>query len=252
VVRSGDRLRGVRLKVGIVQSSFIPWRGYFDFIASVDKFVFLEDVQYTARDWRNRNRIKSPGGSIWLTVPVLSVSREQLIQDTRIDYSRPWIRKHRAAWNSNYARARYLSHTEEILATMSERTYETISELNIALIGRICQYLGIATPTLASSSLSPMGTKTTRLIDILRKLGATAYVSGPSADGYLDKQAFSEEGIQLEYKSYDYAPYPQLWGDFDGAVSVLDLIANCGPESPAFLRSQTLDRVVVPSRAVSK
>lgn len=90
-----------------------------------------------------------------------------------------------------------------------------------------------------------MGTKTDRLIDLSKKLNATTYLSGPSADAYLDKEAFRRNGIRLEYKSYDYEPYPQLWGPFEGAVTVLDLIANCGPAAKNHIRSRTPDKVVI-------
>ena len=121
----------------------------------------------------------------------------------------------------------------------------TISELNIALTRRIALYLQIGTRTLLSSELQVSGTKTDRLIDLLKKLNATTYLSGPSADAYLDKAAFHKNGIRLEYKSYDYGTYPQLWGPFEGAVTVLDLIANCGPEAKSHIRSRTPDQVII-------
>ena len=121
----------------------------------------------------------------------------------------------------------------------------TISQLNIKLIRRICDYLGISTPMILSTELELVGRKTNRLIDMLKKLNATAYLSGPNADAYLDKEAFRYNGIQLEYKSYDYVPYPQLWGDFVGEVTVLDLIANCGADAKYLIRSRIPDRIVV-------
>lgn len=232
------------MKVGSIQSSFIPWRGYFDFIASVDVFVFLDDVQYTKRDWRNRNKIKTPKGTEWLTVPVCYESRSQLIQQTKIDYSQNWIKQHLNAWQVNYAKSLYYEDITKILTGLSESNEETITQLNIRLIQRICDYLGISTPMVLSSDLALSGTKTDHLIDLLVKLNAKTYLSGPSADGYLDKDAFRRHGISLEYKSYDYQPYSQLWGEFDGAVTVLDLIANCGPKSQKLIRSQSPDIVI--------
>lgn len=122
----------------------------------------------------------------------------------------------------------------------------TISQLNIRLIRRISEFLQISTPMMLSSELAAEGGKTERLIDLLKKLNATSYLSGPSADTYLDKGAFRRNGIGLEYKSYDYEPYPQLWGPFEGAVTVLDLIANCGPHSVELIHSLTPNRVIVP------
>ncbi len=233
------------MRVGVIQSSFIPWRGYFDFIASVDVFVFHDDIQYTKGDWRNRNKIKTATGLQWLTVPVYYKSVSQLICDTKIDNSAQWARKHLRAWRTHYQAASYLDVAEEILTLLNENNDATISQLNISLIREICGYLGISTPMMLSTELTLEGSKTERLIDLLGKLNASAYLSGPSADAYLDKEAFRRSGIRLEYKSYDYAPYPQLWGDFVGEVTVLDLIANCGPGAKNHIRSRTPDTVVV-------
>lgn len=232
------------MRVGAIQSSFIPWRGYFDFIADVDVFIFLEDVQYTSRDWRNRNKIKTPKGTEWLTVPVIHEKRSQLIFETQIDESSPWRKKHRGAWTANYRAAPYF---DDVLAIVSDLDSPdgTISQLNIALVKKICGYLEIPTPLLISTELKPMGTKTDRLIDLVQKVGGNTYLSGPSADAYLDKVAFSRADIRLEYKSYDYDPYPQLWGGFEGAVTVLDLIANCGPMAKDYIRSKTPNKVVI-------
>ncbi|NDC49218.1 MAG: hypothetical protein EBZ61_09120 [Micrococcales bacterium] len=234
------------MRIGVIQSSFIPWRGYFDFIASVDTFVFHDDIQYTKGDWRNRNKIKTAKGSEWLSVPVSYKSVSQLICDTPIDNSTPWAKKHLRIWQAHYQAAPFFSATKEILTLLNDKDDATISQLNIKLIRNICEYLGISTPMMLSSELALVGSKTERLIDLLKKLNATTYLSGPSADAYLDKEAFRRNGIQLEYKSYDYAPYPQLWGDFVGEVTVLDLIANCGPEARNQLRSRTPDTVVIP------
>lgn len=233
------------MRVGVIQSSYIPWRGYFDFIASVDRFVFHEDIQYTKSDWRNRNRIKTPQGTEWLTVPVHYKKVAQLICETSIDHSTAWCQKHFRKVQETYRDAPYTNVVLDILASVQVDRPQTISTLNIELTKQICEYLGITTPLINSSKLSLVGTKTDRLIDILKKLQATTYLSGPSADGYLDKEAFRKNGIRLEYKSYDYGPYPQLWGAFEGAVTVLDLIANCGPDAKNHICSRTPDQVII-------
>lgn len=233
------------MKVAAIQSSFIPWRGYFDFIASVDTFVFLDDVQYSKNGWRNRNRIKTPRGSQWLTVPVRHRSIAQLISDTEIDDRKDWRDSHMRLWHENYGTAPYYRGVLELLGDLERETVDTISKLNIALTRRIAGNLQIGTRMMLSSDLRLSGTKTDRLVDLLMKLHATTYLSGPSADAYLDKDAFRKNGIRLEYKSYDYNPYPQLWGPFEGAVTVLDLIANCGPDAKNHIRSRTPDQVII-------
>lgn len=233
------------MKIAAIQSSFIPWRGYFDFIASVDAFVIYDDVQYSKNSWRNRNKIKTSKGVEWLTVPVLHKNLSQLITETYIQQDIPWSKKHLGAWNSNYRKAPFYSIIMELLGEFDDKAHTTITELNSYLIRRICNYLEIKTPIILSNELSLQGRQTHRLIDLLKKLKATSYLSGPVADIYLDKKVFMENGIALEYKSYDYTPYPQLWGEFIGEVTVLDLIANCGPDSKKFLRSRSSNIVVL-------
>lgn len=232
------------MRVGIIQSSYIPWRGYFDFIASVDVFVFHDDIQYTKNDWRNRNRIKTPKGIEWLTVPVNYKKTDQLICETSIDFSTLWHKKHLRKLEENYRKTSHIKAALDIFSSIQADSYKTINHLNIALIKRICNYLYIPTKLISSSDLSVSGTKTDRLINILEKLGASTYLSGPSADAYLNKKSFAEKCIRLEYKSYDYAPYPQLWGNFQGEVTILDLIANCGPDAKNYLHSQSPNRVI--------
>jgi len=233
------------VRVGVIQSAYIPWRGYFDFIASVDAFVFHDDLQYTKSDWRNRNRIKTEKGAEWLTVPVHYKKVAQLICETPIDSSTRWMHKHAQRFQSTYRKAPYLDDALDILISADTTQFKSISDLNIALTRRLCEYLDIATPMLLSSDLGLSGAKTDRLIDLLKKLDASVYLSGPSADAYLDKKAFRQNGIRLEYKTYDYAPYPQLWGPFEGAVTVLDLIANCGRSAKAHIQSRSPDKVIV-------
>jgi hypothetical protein len=233
------------MRVAAIQSSFIPWRGYFDFIASVDVFVFLDDVQYTVRDWRNRNKIKTPKGAEWVTIPMVHAGRDLFVVDAKIDYSHGWTKKLQGALTANYGRSKFFNETLALLDGIETAKYENLSWLNIELTKRICDYLCITTPLIPSSDFSLAGKKTDRLIDLLKKLNATTYLSGPSADAYLDKEAFRRNRIRLEYKSYDYGPYPQLWGAFDGTVTILDLIANCGPDAKKHIRSRTPDKVII-------
>jgi hypothetical protein len=235
------------LRVGIIQSCYIPWRGYFDFIASVDLFVFYDDVQYSKGSWRNRNKIKTPKGSEWLTVPVIHRELSQKICDTRIDHSGNWKQQQIRMWKESYRDAPCRTEADKLFSQIEDLDDVTISDLNIRLTKSICSHLGIGTPTRLSSEFSLQGTQTDRLINLLKQLGATIYLSGPSAEAYLDKSAFEKNRIGLEYKSYDYEAYPQQWGAFEGAVTILDLIANCGAASTRYLRSRSADIVVVPA-----
>ena len=236
------------MKVGIIQSNYIPWKGYFDFIDDVDLFVFHDDLQYTKGDWRNRNKIKTKNGAIWLTVPVKYYSVSQLIMETEIDYSQRWQQKHLNQINENYHKASFFDQVYDEYAGIVLCKYSTISELNVALIKWIMEKLGINTNLLMSSEIKPVGSKTERLIDILTKLNATVYFSGPSAKNYLDYSKFEEAGIGLEYKSYDYKKYKQLSYPFIDGVTILDLIFNQGMNIREYFKSLSLNKPVVRSR----
>lgn len=232
------------MKVGIIQSNYIPWRGYFDFIDSVDVFVFHDDLQYTKNDWRNRNKIKTNSGLFWLTVPVKYDRTSQLISETEIDYSQQWVKKHINIFRENYQKSPYFRDISDPFFEIISRRYNSISELNVEIIKLIMQKLSIKTTLRMSCELDPVGIKTDRVMDILTKTAATTYLSGPAAKDYLDVNIFKENKIHLEYKSYDYTPYPQQFGEFTGSVTVLDLIANCGPDSLRYLKSRVPNEVV--------
>lgn len=233
------------MRVGIIQSSYIPWRGYFDFIDDVDLFIFHDDLQYTKNDWRNRNKIKTDKGTIWLTVSVNYNSTSQLICDTTIDYSHRWNQKHINQIKQYYGKAPYFSEYRNDLFDILQNKFLTISDLNITLCKWIMEKLCIKTPLRFSSELSPIGKKTERLIGILKKVGATTYLSGPTAKDYLEEERFKQAGIGLEYKVYDYPEYPQLYGKFEPQVSVLDLLFNCGNDSRKYLKSLRPNEKVV-------
>jgi hypothetical protein len=235
-------------RVGVIQSCYLPWRGFFDFIADVDLFILYDDIQYSTGSWRNRNRLKTPVGVRWLTVPVPANAGKMPIDRVPIGHPRtPWKEEHRLVLKRSLAGARFqdeaLSIWEESIAF--DDTH--LSQLNERLIRRVCSFLGIETPIVQARPYLALGTKTDRLIDLLKKVGASTYLSGPRASAYINPAAFAQEGIGLEYKVYDYKPYPQLWGDFEGSVSVLDLIANCGPDARQHLRSLKSSQVVIPS-----
>lgn len=233
------------MRVGIIQSNYIPWRGYFDFINSVDLFIIHDDLQYTKGDWRNRNKIKTSQGTIWLSVPVRYHTVSQLICNTEIDYSQKWKTRHLNQFCANYSKSSFFEEAINLLTMGLSSNNLTISHLNIQLIKSICSYLEIRTPIVLSQDYGVRGAKTERLINILKKVEATIYLSGPSAKAYLDENSFQQAGISLEYKTYDYSPYTQLWGDFVGPVSILDLIANKGKEAKNFLTSQSPNIVAI-------
>lgn len=225
-------------KVAIVQSNYIPWKGYFDMIAYVDEFILYDDMQYTRRDWRNRNQIKTPQGVQWLTVPVQVKGKyHQTIYETKIDDS-DWANMHWKALVQNYSRAAFFSEIAIWLEPiyLSEKLTH-ISQLNKRLIEAICNYLGIKTKISNSSDYQLLDGKTERLVDLCLQAGGTEYVSGPSAKDYINPDVFASKGVTLTWFAYaGYKQYPQLWGDFVHGVSILDLLFNCGSNAHSYMR----------------
>ncbi len=225
-------------RVAIVQSNYIPWKGYFDMIAAVDEFILYDDVQYTRRDWRNRNRIKTPRGPEWITVPVKVKGRYfQSVRETEIDAT-SWPAAHWARLAHNYSRASHFADVAAILEPFyATCRHSRLSALNRELIEIVCRFLGITTRIAASSDYALEEGRTERLAGICAQAGAAEYVSGPSARAYLDESAFARRSISLSWFDYSgYPEYPQLWGAFVHEVSVLDLLFNCGREAPRYMK----------------
>lgn len=225
-------------KIAILQSNYIPWKGYFDMIAAVDEFILFDDMQYTRRDWRNRNLIKTPQGTQWLTIPVhVKGKYHQKIRDTEID-GVEWAATHWKALAQNYRRT---PHYAEISAWLEplylDESYSHISQLNRCFIEAICQYLNIYTTITNSWDYSLSDGKTERLADLCKQASGSEYFSGPSAKGYLEECVFSDKGIKLTWFGYaDYPEYTQLWGEFTHGVTILDLLFNCGKNSYRYMK----------------
>ncbi|MGY4493080.1 WbqC family protein [Pseudomonas sp. TE3610] len=225
-------------KIAISQSNYIPWKGYFDMISMVDEFILYDDMQYTRRDWRNRNQIKTPQGVQWLTVPVKVKGKyDQTIRDTEIDGTK-WSLDHWKALNQNYRRTRYFYEIADWLEPLyCEKTYSHLSQLNRQLIESICAYLKIKTTIKNSWDYDFSDGKSERLLDICMAAGGTEYLSGPAAKNYLDTSLFESNHVAVQWMSYEgYPIYDQLWGEFAHGVSVLDLLFNCGPASSDFVK----------------
>jgi len=223
-------------RVAICQSNYIPWKGYFDLIASVDTFIIYDDVQYTSGDWRNRNRIITPKGPQWLTVPVIG-NFLQPICETLISGDK-WTKKHWRTLSHNYRRA---PHFEEISLLLEpcylNRKYTHLSNLNRDLIEVICEYLGIKTTILSSTDFKLLPGRSERVADLCKKVQSDVYVSGPAAKSYLDEEVFHHRDIAVEWFNYSgYPTYPQCWGYSEHSVSVVDLMYNCGQEASKYMK----------------
>ncbi len=223
--------------VAILQSSYVPWKGYFDLMDLVDEFILLDNVQYTRRDWRNRNRLKSPTGVRWLTIPVQVKGRYlQRIDETLVSDPN-WAAKHWAIIASWYRRAPFFERYSPLL----EAIYLSIKDGYLTAINRrfleaLRDLLAITTPITLSTDYPDDENKSERLLSICRAAGAGRYVSGPAARAYLDERHFHDEGIEVEWMNYEgYPEYEQLYPPFDHRVSVLDLLFNVGEDAPRYM-----------------
>ena len=223
------------MNVVILQPSYIPWRGYFDQIRRADLFIFYDDVQYDKHGWRNRNQIKTAQGKQWLTIPVHSAGVTQgiPIKDVKIDQGKPWAKNHLKALTISYNKAPCFKKYLPLLESFYDRRDEFIADFTIETTMALTRELGNNhTRFMRSSELDGIdGQKTDRLIQILKRVGATHYISGPSAQDYIEAEKFAAANITLEYIQYDYPEYPQLYSPYDPFVSVLDLLFMVGSDA---------------------
>lgn len=219
-------------KIAMLQPNYIPWKGVFDLISRVDVFVFYDDVQYTTKDWRNRNKIKTKDGEKWLSVPVKQC-RTQLICDALIDTTQDWQVQHFKTIHGNYRKAKYLKDYEHILEQIFlGQTWEKISDLDIFATKLIAKELKLDVEWVRSSDLALEGDKDgEKIIRICKHLDCQYFINGPSARSFMDESKFRESGVVLDYMTYDYEEYSQLYPPFSHYVSILDVLFNCGPDA---------------------
>ncbi|HEV8227351.1 MAG TPA: WbqC family protein [Methylomirabilota bacterium] len=219
-------------RIVVLQPSYLPWLGYFDQLYKSDVFVLYDDVQYDKHGWRNRNRIKTDKGPLWLTVPVLTHGQGlPTNRDARIDTRQPWARKHLQALRVNYAKAPAFEEVFGALEPVLGRPWTYLIDLNRAVLETLCRLLGLTRLILLSSELDVPGQKSERLIGLCRALGAGRYLTGDAASDYLDETQFAAHAIRVEYHHYRHPVYAQLHGEFVPYLSVVDLLMNHGRES---------------------
>ncbi|MBD1878321.1 WbqC family protein [Coleofasciculus sp. FACHB-T130] len=226
-------------KVAIVQSNYIPWKGYFDLINSVDEFILYDDMQYTRRDWRNRNKIKTPKGTEWLTIPVEVKGKYfQKINETNISES-SWNQKHLKSLFHNYSKAKcFDKYIDRFKNMYLKAQMSKLSDINHFFIIKICNLLEIETKITWSSNYQLLEGKSERLLSLCQQAGASQYISGPAAHDYLNIEIFDSAGVEVIF--YDYTGYPeykQLFPPFDHYVSIIDLILNEGENAKKFMKS---------------
>jgi hypothetical protein len=225
-------------RVAIVQSNYIPWKGYFDMIAAVDEFVLYDDVQFTKNDWRNRNKIKTRGGVRWLSIPVRQVKLDQTIGETRISDGR-WPIKHWKTLEHNYSQAKNFNTYAAYIEDIYREAYgmELLSDINLLFIRSLCSLLEIKAKITSITDYAPMGDRVARLVSVCSQAGADAYLSGPAAKSYLDESLFAVAGIGVVWMDYSgYPTYDQRFPPFEHGVTILDLLFNTGHQHKAYLK----------------
>ena len=219
-----------------IQPSYIPWKGYFHQIQKSDIFVFLDDVQYDKRSWRNRNQIKTSIGLIWLTVPVITKKQYfQSIMEVQIDNTRNWRKKHSDTIHLNYRNAPFFNKYKEFWSSVYEHEWKLLVDLDIFLTVEISKLLGIETKFVRASEMQLEQDRKYKFVYLCKKLNIDTYLTGPLARNYLTAEMFEKEGLKLEFQEYCYPEYHQLYDDFVHNVSILDMLFNCGEEAGEYI-----------------
>ena len=222
--------------IGILQPGYLPWLGFFEQLYRCDVFVLYDDVQFEKGSWRNRNRIKTPNGSQWLTVPVvLKGEGFPLIKDVQINASVPWHKKHIKAITQNYSKSPFLKLYADSLFEILSRSWKFLIDLDLELIRWLSKELDIKTPIVLSSDLGIPGSSVQRLVDIIHTLDGNHFYEGSSGRNYIDMEFFKNAGISIIFQDYQHPNYQQLYKDFISHLSVIDLLFNCGSESLSIL-----------------
>jgi len=216
----------------ILQPSYLPWLGYFAQFHRCDVFVVYDDVQFDKHGWRNRNRIKTPQGPQWLTVPVRTYKQDwPTNRAITIDNTQHWRKKHLASLRQNYAKAPFFANYVGLFDDLYSRDWTNLFDLNMASFRMLTQALGIVREIRFASELGVAGDTVERLTAICQKVGANHFFEGHAGKNYIADDRFRSAGIDIEYQDYKHPVYPQLHGVFVPYLSIVDLLFNCGPRS---------------------
>lgn len=219
------------MKCAIMQPTYLPWAGYFNLIANVDIFVYFDDVQFAKRSWQQRNRIIIGSEEKFLTVPVITKNlRYQNIYETKTDEEQNWRKTHLQTIKSAYSKKDYGKQIIEIIEECFNNTDDSLCKINVSIINRIKNSLGINTKMLFSSELPIAGKKSEYLLKICEYLNANTYISALGSKEYIEDEGyFAKSTVKVEYQNYIPKEYPQKnCNNFIPYMSIVDIIANIG------------------------
>jgi hypothetical protein len=219
------------------QPVYIPWLGFFDKVSLADHFVWFDDVQYQKKDWNNRNRIQTVNGEIWLSVPVRNKGhREIKIRDIKINNDAPWARKHLKTIELAYKKSQYFEKYFDFFSDVYSRHWDYLSELNLFIVRWVLIDLGINVPITFLSELGAEGRKSDLVLDMCKKLNASKYIFGGEGKNYADINTFKEAGVSPIFQEFSCPRYPQLHGQSENCLSIVDLLFNCGEKSREIIK----------------
>ena len=224
------------MKAAVLQSNYLPWKGYFDMIHDVELFVYYDEVQYTKNDWRNRNKIYSKQGLSWITVPV-EYNFGQTIIETKIKKQQNWQKENWGKIENAYRKAPYWNMYKDFFYEVYfNMQWDNLYELNRYLIKTISkEFLGIKTEFADSRDFESDGQKSEKLLSLLGSIGVNEYVSGPAAKDYITDEEFAKRGINVIWKDYSgYKEYKQVRVPFEHSVSIIDVLFNTGENAPYY------------------
>jgi len=231
------------MRVVISQPMYFPWVGFLEQLRLADVFVLYDDVQFSKGSFTNRVQIKTPAGSSWLTVPLRGLHLGQRIKEVQVDESRDWRKQHRERLAQAYHKAHYAREMLALVDSVFAHSGKTLSQIAYTSTMALADYFGLTRGLRVYNiaELDVPGKGSQRVLDIVRVVGGTEYITGHGARNYLDHAAFEKAGIAVRYMQYRCLPYPQLHGDFTPYVTALDLVANCGAEGKYYIQSETVD-----------
>ena len=230
------------MRVVISQSMYFPWVGFLEQLRLADVFVWYDNVQFSKGSFTNRVQIKTAVGPRWLTVPLPGRRLSQQIDEIRIDNQRDWRGQHRNQLSQAYRKAPYASDMLALVDSVFTRPATSLSQLAHTSTLALANYFGLIENLRQYdiTNLNIPGSRSQRVLDVVRAVGGAIYITGHGARNYLDHAAFERAGINVQYMQYRRLPYPQQHGEFTPYVSALDLVANCGREGAHYIQSSTI------------
>ena len=230
-------------RVVISQSMYFPWVGLLEQIRLADVFVHYDDVPFSKGSFSNRVQVKTASGIRWLTVPLQNVHLGQKIDEVELDERKDWRSQHRDILRQAHLKSPFRDDMLSLIDRVFALPATTLADIARASLMALTDYFGLSINKvfLDSKHMEIGGVSTQRVLNIVRELQGTQYITGHGARNYLDHPLFEQSGIAVQYMQYRCIPYPQMQGNFTPYVTALDLIANCGKEGVSVIQSESIN-----------